>query len=61
MTAFLVASLPVPDVVVYDPVRDTWNTGPHDMPTPRGGMYAVATGHVGAYDDPPEYLPKLFL
>jgi Kelch motif protein len=30
------------DVDVYDPVTDTWDTSPADMPTARAGMYAVA-------------------
>jgi N-acetylneuraminic acid mutarotase len=29
------------DVDVYDPVTDTWDTAPADMPTARGALYAV--------------------
>jgi len=29
------------NVDVYDPVTDTWSTGPADLPTPRAAKYAV--------------------
>ena len=31
------------DVDVYDPVTDTWNAAPADLPTPRAAMYSVAS------------------
>lgn len=37
------AGLPMNDVDVYNPQTDMWSTAPTDMPTARGGLYAVAS------------------
>ncbi|MEN8118687.1 MAG: kelch repeat-containing protein [Bacteroidota bacterium] len=53
-------TIAVADVDVYDPNTDTWSTAPDDMPTPRGGMYAVGTKGgtvyvIGGWDGDPTF------